>query len=387
MKLSRPRASCSSESPSLPATDPTRFDATSSGRFVPADVGSHAAAQTHNAFMSRQQQLLLDFDAKPAPARRPTQHVNPDSSLSNNRLAAVAAAYPSPDVVQRPSVTLQTIVLKWDLRTSFPEPREDAIEAGKLHDTDVLPDNLRSLHLEHERAALACLAELDLITDARRRGVDPGTGKPPSTEKRRIALEERFQKEPPRLQHAFDVLMDVYAEGFGDEAADEFRKAVKARHHGSEVRSDSSSRAHLITATPDDAQPRYEPSHPWFYYKEGDHAEPLSLDAISPAELTLDHVGITLPKQAEKRRSKLAALSADAVSQLQQDERRYVELVEHGVEALSNYDRTIAYGGNDELAWASSIALCHNHVRYSRGRVRLFNSLLNQPLLTGLGEK
>jgi hypothetical protein len=39
------------------------------------------------------------------------------------------------------------------------------------------------------------------------------------------------------------------------------------------------------------------------------------------------------------------------------------------VEALSSYDRTIAHGGNDDLAWASAVALKYTQISGARGRI------------------
>jgi hypothetical protein len=54
-------------------------------------------------------------------------------------------------------------------------------------------------------------------------------------------------------------------------------------------------------------------------------------------------------------------------------------LIEHGVDALSQYDREIAHGGNDELAWASAIALKYNHISGARGRVQWLEQQLCDP--------
>ena len=59
----------------------------------------------------------------------------------------------------------------------------------------------------------------------------------------------------------------------------------------------------------------------------------------------------------------------DRSRQLEEDKARYAELVEHGVKVLSDFDRNIAHGGNDELAWASAIALKYNHISNGLGRI------------------
>jgi len=79
------------------------------------------------------------------------------------------------------------------------------------------------------------LAALDQVLDARRRGVDPATGRKPRTYAARERLRKYLVDEPARLEHMFDVLMDTYADAFGRGAADAFRKAIHACRAGVEV--------------------------------------------------------------------------------------------------------------------------------------------------------
>lgn len=48
---------------------------------------------------------------------------------------------------------------------------------------------------------------------------------------------------------------------------------------------------------------------------------------------------------------------------------RYQEIIDRGTEALSRYDREIAYGGNDELARAGTLALLFNQAAWRKGRI------------------
>jgi hypothetical protein len=130
----------------------------------------------------------------------------------------------------RPAVQPLVQYLPWDFETTFPEPLPQAIEAGILEDDDI--DTVRWIHLEHAKEALAVLHELDAVLDARRRGVNPETGKPPRTPASSERLRKFFETEPGRLEHWYQTLMDTYAEAFGDEAADAFNKALRARHAG-----------------------------------------------------------------------------------------------------------------------------------------------------------
>lgn len=346
---------------------------------------------------------------------------------------------------------LSELVLRWDFRTSFPEPRQDAIEAGKLEESDVQPANNKSLHLEFEREALALLADLDALADAKRRGIDPATGNPPRTAARKAAIEKRLLDEPELLERGLEEMMNAYQQGYGSDAGEEFRKAIFARHHGIEVLAEAPMPIHPPLASsveagvfgreedgstvnpnheeideitqdlaerlqelPDDSplkaelfkqyaddfgaeaaamldewirrQERlddnlktdeYDPGHPWHYYHEGDNADVVPVDQIPAAPLTPVHLGVKLPRDAAKRRNKLNIMLEDATRQLKQDEQRYEELTDRGVEALSRYDREIAHGGDDDLAWASAIALKYNHIRYGRGRVSLLAAMLN----------
>lgn len=64
--------------------------------------------------------------------------------------------------------------------------------------------------------------------------------------------------------------------------------------------------------------------------------------------------------------------------QLQRDRERYRGLVREGPAALNDYDRNIAHGGNDELAWASAIAFKYTHIRTGLGRLASIKKLLNR---------
>jgi hypothetical protein len=324
---------------------------------------------------------------------------------------------------------------------------EEAIEAGKLHESDIEFENLRALHEEHARHALALLSDLDVVTDARRLGIDPATGAPPRNEKQKERLERLYTEEPKRLEHAFEVLVDVYAEAFGDKAADAFRKAIRAWHAGVEVISeqvpspsplptaveagvfgveedgavvrpgdeevqeitvevtdnllglpDGAERKALLAkyaedfgteaakeldrwtrlkSAVDEKEPiQYDPGHPWHYYHEGDGAEPMAVEAIPAGAISIDQFGVKWPKNPAKRRTLMQQMLEGQRRQLADDERRYRDLIDRGVEALSQYDREIAHGGNDDLAWASAVALKFNHVAGARGRISTLEKAL-----------
>src|SRR5262249_3338488 len=104
------------------------------------------------------QQLQFDWDTKPASPKG-----TPSLKSANQPQSADAPA-------SLPHNASFIQVLPWDFRGTFPEPLDEAISSGELHDTDILPDNLKALHDEHEREALALLRSLDAVCEARRFG-------------------------------------------------------------------------------------------------------------------------------------------------------------------------------------------------------------------------
>jgi hypothetical protein len=297
------------------------------------------------------------------------------------------------------------------------------------------------------------LATLDALLDAKRRGVHPCTGKSPKTPKQKEALETLFLEEPARLERSFNMLMDAYEDVFGAEAADAFRKAIRAWQAGIEVIAehpplplplptsvqagvfgmekdgtpvvpeaeeietitdgvanklleitDEPSQRLLLekyaedfgkpaapelgnwvkgqVAAEEDREFKYDPGHPLHYYHEGDGAEPQPLADIPARATTEDQIGTKLPKNRAKRHALLERMAADQARQLVEDERRYQELTERGVDALSSYDREISSGGNEDLAWASAIALKYSHICWGRGRAQwLANELTKRELV------
>jgi len=332
-------------------------------------------------------------------------------------------------------------VLPWDFRSSFPPVPDAAIEAGKIYEDDATPENIKALHEEHAQHAVVILATLDALLDAKRRGVDPCTGKAPKTPKQREALETLFCEEPARLERSFNMLMDAYEDVFGTEAAEAFRKAIRAWQAGVEVVAEHPPSAPPLPAsvqdgvfgveedgTPVDPEPeevetitdaladqllestyepsqrlllekyaedfgqpaaaqldrwakgkvaaeagsefKYDPGHPWHYYHEGDGSAPPLLADIPGRSTTENQIGTKFSKNPTKRRALLAQMATDQRRQLAEDERRYQELVDRGVDALSRYDREISSGGNEDLAWATAIALKYSHICWGRGRAQ-----------------
>lgn len=149
---------------------------------------------------------------------------------------------------------------------------------------------------------------------------------------------------------AFQSAAALYEEDFGDQAA---------RHLESYVRHVAGREEEPTTA--------YTPGHPWYYLKRGDGRPPLPVEQIPPADLPNESLPKKLPRAKEKRRAAFRQMLDEQRRQLKEDKLRYQELLDRGAAALSDYDRQIAHGGDDELAWASAVALKFNHISSGLG--------------------
>jgi hypothetical protein len=152
----------------------------------------------------------------------------------NPQAAVIAPASTIPDPIKLAASAPPALVqrLQWDFTNTFPEPTEEALDAGVISEDDCSPARIRSLHEEHAREALGVLRDLDTVMDVRRQGIDSKTGKPPRTHASRENLRRHHQGEPKRLEHYFHILMETYENAFGIEAADAFTKCIRARHAG-----------------------------------------------------------------------------------------------------------------------------------------------------------
>jgi hypothetical protein len=164
------------------------------------------------------QQLLIDW-SNPPPA---------ESSVS----VAESSLAPLPPPPAEPAPAAPVLCLAWDFVNTFPQPTEEALQAGLLSDEDCDIDCLRALHEEHAAEALVTLHDLDAILDARRRNVDPHTDKPPRTQAAKDRLAKLFNEEPQRLERNFEGIMGAYADAFGNQAAEAFTQAIRTRHAG-----------------------------------------------------------------------------------------------------------------------------------------------------------
>ena len=258
--------------------------------------------------------------------------------------------------------------VNWDFHTTFPSPRPEALHEVLSSEDEIDIETLRALHGEHGRHCSALLSNLATLQAAAARGVDPRTGKAPSSLQQPAMTEKFLREEPARLKQALDEAMDAYAHAFGDEAASAF-----LAHLARQLSPEESCIAPPIKPLSRDelvsSSSQFDPGHPWHYLPEGDGATHLLPEQIESVPCTSDNFGIKLPKDSAKRLSKLRALKSEQEKQLASDIERYRDLLARGVNALSRYDRTIAYGGNDAMALAAAIALTHNHIAWSKGRV------------------
>lgn len=205
------------------------------------------------------QQLQIDWSGGSA---------SPSSQARTERPAGTPPSVPANGL---------TLKLKWDFRTSFPEPTEQAIEAGTVSAEDMHPDGVRSIHEEHAREMLATLNDLDVVLDAKRRGVDPRNNKAPMLAEAKERLQKFFETEPARLERWFENLLGVYQDAFGQQAAEAFGKAVRAWRAGVEVVTEPGVRTTLPAPaeTPEHSTPVVKP-------KRRQHAGPRRVTARLP---------------------------------------------------------------------------------------------------------
>jgi len=151
----------------------------------------------------------------------------------------------------------------------------------------------------------------------------------------------------------------LYAEDFGEDAARQLDTWARYQHrYGSED----------DPREPERSQ-HYDPGHPWHYLRQGDAARPVPVQDIEPATDVETSFTGALPRNVAKRAVKLRTMLVDQRRQLDEDKARYQDLIDRGADALSEYDRNIAHGGNIELAWASAVALKYNQIRNGLARV------------------
>lgn len=102
---------------------------------------------------------------------------------------------------------------------------------------------------------------------------------------------------------------------------------------------------------------------------QGDNASPVPFEDIPASEESARAMERELPKPRAKRIIAVRERLESERRELDQARVRYQEIIDRGAEALSHYDREIAYGGNDELARAGTLALLFNQAAWRKGRI------------------
>ena len=111
----------------------------------------------------------------------------------------------------------------------------------------------------------------------------------------------------------------------------------------------------------------YPEGHPWFYLFGG---KPTPAEKIIPrAEMQI--VGFYFEKRITKknRRADLDRELEWAEKGLRQDIERYNDLLTRGTDAVSDYDKNIACGGDVKMAVAVALGLVHGHIMWDRSKV------------------
>lgn len=127
--------------------------------------------------------------------------------------------------------------------------------------------------------------------------------------------------------------------------------------------------APALNPSPHSSGCSYGPGHPWHYYREGDNAPPVLFGDIPASEESGRAMERELPKPRAKRIIAVRERLESERRELEDARLRYQEIIDRGAAALSRYDREIAYGGNDEMARAGTLALLYNQIAWRKGRI------------------
>lgn len=303
---------------------------------------------------------------------KPTQHqlefswpdtasFPPTSAADSNSVEAVSESADPPECsATEPSVSPMLKGLH------IPQPRPEAVEFGVFGHEEggpIRPDRDQIIAIVEEQALelLNVLLDLETVKDGLENGIDPRTGKMPRTEAQRAKLQEHLQSSERKLKASHEDILAVYADAFGEENARLLDEQVQLWVHG------------RISPAP-----QYHPGHPWYYCARGDNQPPIPVDAIEANPDLAATFNEKLPRDPSKRREKLKVLMETEVDQVQRAKLRYQDIAEHGAEALTEYDRNIAYSGDLEMARSESLALVHNHIRYGLSRIQWLKAKLQE---------
>jgi hypothetical protein len=210
------------------------------------------------------------------------------------------------------------------------DPSEEEVAEITMHHGERLADELESLFTAEMRLATS--------TDADRMNVIGAVD---------------------RARSACQSVLALYEEDFGAEAA----HALEAwARHQVEVARDGT----------------YGPGHPWYYLRRGRCRQPVPVDRIPPSLDADSGLPRRMPKDRQKRLALITRTLRHQRQELDCDRQRYAELLERGADALSVYDREVASGGDDELAWATALALKFNQIRNGLGRIAKLEKVLRE---------
>jgi N12 class adenine-specific DNA methylase len=161
-----------------------------------------------------------------------------------------------------------------DFETSFPQPEPAAIEAGVVQEMDT-PEAVAALHQDQKNQMLALLDAARVWEQARERGVDPDTGKPPRGKKRTAELERLYTEAPATLAREYDTALVSYQDVFGPDAAVEFDAYLKETFDREVAELDA------LTAEPAIAEPAITDALP----STSEPASTIDIDAMSEESL------------------------------------------------------------------------------------------------------
>jgi hypothetical protein len=265
----------------------------------------------------QQEQSLFDFGTASIP------------TTSGNALVSNAdLPRPPPEPIPPPSPTPSNPAGD----VPVPAPLESAVRRGVFgtdeHDDPVEPseDEVHEISLLHGERLAELFQSLDHVGKQLRRLNGSGL--------------EKLVREKERLTCQVQGMLALYAEDFGETAARHLESWARAEVSRKDDALDVPSCPLQANPLAPDG-PQYGPGHPWHYLVRGDAARPVSVDEIPVAECDGTFVG-RLPKDTVKRRAKLSQLLVDQTRQLDDDKSKYRDVLEHGANSLSEYDRDIA---------------------------------------------
>lgn len=93
-----------------------------------------------------------------------------------------------------------------------------------------------------------------------------------------------------------------------------------------------------------------------------------------------------LPRDPARREAAAIAKTAEARAEAARDCARYDEIRTQGTKALSHYDLSIAYGGDNLAAVRGSLRLKHTHITYQHSLAALFDAAATQARAAATGD-